>query len=640
MSYVQNLVGNRAPYRAVVAFVVFVHVGVLVWSALRHSPAGGEAGHLAAGISHWHFGRFDMFRVNPPLVRSVAAAPMFVVGPRIDWRSYSDVPGGRPEFHVGKDLLALNGERSFFFFALARWACVPFSLLGAYACFAWGRELYGDLAGVLALTLWCSSPNVVAHAQMITPDAGAAALGLAATYVFWRWLRRATWGRALMAGGLLGLAELTKTTWIVLFGLWPLLWALYRWNNAGAEDAGYQREREPQSTRPESEEKVPNREGSGRRTKSSWLRGAVQMAVILLVGLYVLNLGYGFEESFQKLGEHRFVSETLGGPKNDSQGFDSYQPRNRFAGTWLAHVPVPLPKDYLMGIDMQKSDFERKMWSYLRGQWRLGGWWYYYLYALAVKVPLGTWILALLALLVGLFRRGYAASWRDELVLLAPIAVVLTLVSSQTGFNHHLRYVLPIFPFAFIWMSKVARAFQFGHQKLAAVVVVAMAWSVGSSLWVYPHSLSYFNELVGGPTNGHAHLLNSNIDWGQDLLYLKRWLDQHAEARPLHLAFSGSYDAAVARIEYTLPPTEPRPGWHALSVNKIRSRTRRYEYFLRFRPVAMAGYSIYIYHVTLDEANRVRRELGLPELPAPQPRLEDLLGTSQRTSVSPTSRAT
>ena len=37
-------------------------------------------------------------------------------------------------------------------------------------------------------------------------------------------------------------------------------------------------------------------------------------------------------------------------------------------------------------------------------------------------------------------------------------------------------------------------------------------------------------------------------------------------------------------------------------------------YFQRFQPVAMAGYSIYIYHITLDEANQARRELGLPEL--------------------------
>ncbi len=49
-------------------------------------------------------------------------------------------------------------------------------------------------------------------------------------------------------------------------------------------------------------------------------------------------------------------------------------------------------------------------------------------------------------------------------------------------------------------------------------------------------------------------------------------------------------------------------------MNNIYSRDRQYRYFLNFEPVAMAGYSIYIYHITLDEANQVRRELGLKEL--------------------------
>lgn len=69
-------------------------------------------------------------------------------------------------------------------------------------------------------------------------------------------------------------------------------------------------------------------------------------------------------------------------------------------------MPVPLPKSYVTGIDLQKSDFERKMPSHLGGEWRMGGWWYYYLYALAIKVPLGAWMLVLLALLVGLFGPG------------------------------------------------------------------------------------------------------------------------------------------------------------------------------------------------------------------------------------------
>jgi hypothetical protein len=180
------------------------------------------------------------------------------------------------------------------------------------------------------------------------------------------------------------------------------------------------------------------------------------------------------------------------------------------------------------------------------------------------------------------------------------------------------------------------------HRGLAFAAAGAFVWSVGSSLWVYPHSLSYFNELAGGP----KHLIHSNVDWGQDLLFLKRWLDEHPEARPLKLAYFGYFDPIHADIEYSAPEpmaaTDPilagegdspillpghrkigtvpavsderriPPGWYAISVNFVRGfpyqiykgdGTRGFlpqgalAAFQNLEPVATAGYSIYIYHV-------------------------------------------
>lgn len=139
-------------------------------------------------------------RVNPPLVRMVATVPVLLAAPKKDWSHYDASVGARSERSIRGDFIAANGERIFWLHTLARWACLPFSLLGAYVCFRWARELYGDLAGMLVLTLWCLSPNVIAHAQMITPDAGATAMGVAAVYLFWRWLKGPTWARALAAG--------------------------------------------------------------------------------------------------------------------------------------------------------------------------------------------------------------------------------------------------------------------------------------------------------------------------------------------------------------------------------------------------------------------------------------------------------
>lgn len=632
----------------VVLLLLLGHAGLLAWSATRHSPSIDEVGHLPAGLSHWHLGRFDLYRVNPPLIRLVAALPVLLARPATDWSRLAEGDQGRPEFRMGEEFIAANVHLSFWYFTLARWSCIPFSLLGGFICFLWARDLYGRLAGFLALTLWCFCPNVLGNAQMITPDVGAAALGVTAGYTFWRWLRRPRWSRAAVAGIILGLAELTKTTWIVFFGLWPLLWLAWRWTNS-----------------------------THRAFPRLACRSEIgQLGFLLLLAFYTLNLGYGFEGSFEPLGHYDFVSDLFRGPK-----LPMPQSRNRFQSGWVGSVPVPLPRHYLLGIDRQRMDFERTIRSYLRGEWRQGGWWYYYLYGLAVKVPLGTWLILLLAGSLTLLGRVPLAAWRDEMVMLAPAAAVLILVSSQTGFNHHLRYVLPAFPFAFVWASKVAQTAVWKMRYAPAVVCGGLLWSVSSSLAVYPHSLAYFNEAAGGPMNGHAHLVDSNIDWGQDLLYLKRWLDEHPEARPLGLAYFGHFDPRVAGVEFSLPPKNPttaqqatavqnvlavgasvvglvcsprgpapflaasalfpgrtsvedfgpHPGWYAVSVGVLRGlqfplhdgRGKAifvdgpwYTYFQRLRPVATAGYSIYIYHIDLEEANRVRQELGLPLLPA------------------------
>ena len=247
-----------------------------------------------------------------------------------------------------------------------------------------------------------------------------------------------------------------------------------------------------------------------------------------------------------------------------------------------------------------------------------------------MKVPLGTWLLILLGSACMSFFREYRLPWRSELILLLPGAAVFLLASSQTGFSHHMRYVLPAFPFVFISASRVARSLLLQHWSIAAVAGAGIAWSVASSIWIYPHSLSYFNESIGGPANGEFHLIDSNIDWGQDLFFLKRWLDDHPEARPLGIAYFPSViPPELAGIPRRWPRMDPRspgltdtivdgvgpePGWYAISVNELHVRRRSYAYFLEFQPVARAGYSIVIYHITSDQANDVRRKLGLPTL--------------------------
>jgi hypothetical protein len=591
-----------------VVTLLLIQTGLLGWAATRHSPGIDEVGHLAAGLHHWTTGTFDLYRVNPPLVRCVATIPLVVLGVGLPEGDLDTDSPARPEFVLGRRLIDQNGERAFGHFTIARWACIPFALLGTATIYCWGSALYGRAAGLLSAGMWIFCPNVLANAQMITPDTGATALGLAACYLFWRWVRRPNWTFAFLAGATLGLAELSKTTLVLLVPVWMASWAIYVFRR-------------------------PVRAEPGRWSEIK------QLATAMVIALYVLNVGYGFEDVGIPLGEYRFVSGTLTAETEEGRTV------NRFAGTWVGRVPVLLPRNYVQGVDVQKWDFESGMRSYLRGEWRTEGWWYYYLYGLLVKTPLGTLAVFGMAVVSRALPVGPQPGWRDELVLLLPGLAVLAFVSSQTGFNHHLRYVLPALPFLFVWVGRVASYAGPGRPLWRSAVGAATLGMVVSSLVVYPHSMSYFHEAVGGPYRGSEHLVDSNIDWGQDLLYLRRWVDGHPEARPLGLAYFGYVDPRVAGIEFKLPPkgstdpadflepprdeVGPRPGWYAVSVNVLRGchysladgnggtefiEGDCYDYFLRFRPVASAGYSIWIYHLEPDECDRVRVDMGLPPL--------------------------
>ena len=242
---------------------------------------------------------------------------------------------------------------------------MPFSILGGYICFCSGRELYEVYAGFLALTLWCFCPYVLGHGSLITPDVPAAALGLAVSYVFWRWLREPSWELAFFAGLVLGLAELTKFTLLVFYPLWLLMWGIYRVSQWNGE------------------------KGTGAICRNGPPGAAHKIDPVLFFPAMVARsnptvVDDGTQRACSqcRLQLRGFLPAIRRLPISDSN-VDWCCPladvpkgaMNRFAGTWLGEWPVPLPKNYLQGIDTQKLDFERGRRSYLHGQWKdKGGW--------------------------------------------------------------------------------------------------------------------------------------------------------------------------------------------------------------------------------------------------------------------------
>ncbi len=251
---------------------------------------------------------------------------------------------------------------------------------------------------------------------------------------------------------------------------------------------------------------------------------------------------------------------------------------------------------YIDGVKLMLDQSRQGRPSFLFGQYGQG-WWYYFPVAFAIKMPIPTIIVFALAIL--LFLRKCR---NEELYLVLPAALLFT-AFMLNKINIGFRHVLPVLPFLYIlsgrlWQQKIILQ---KKNIMPAVCCLLVAWLVVETALIYPHFLAYFNEFVG-PRNGYKYLSDSNIDWGQDLKGLKKWMDTN-NVKEVTLGYWG-YDSTGLRnisVSRSLECYET-PGIIAISVNKLNgfdpgdySCT---EWLRKYEPIDSVGYSILIYNIT------------------------------------------
>jgi hypothetical protein len=294
-------------------------------------------------------------------------------------------------------------------------------------------------------------------------------------------------------------------------------------------------------------------------------------------------------------------------------------------GAWITVLAAygfsgfPLPAPLLEGVRFQiAASSAGEFPAFLNGRWSQTGWWYYYLVALVLKTPIPTLVLLLVGLFVIARQRLRGAG---DLWMLLPPLFLLYLLSFHYGKNYGVRYLLPAFPFFLLIAGRgvdfLVRAGRYGP----ALVGVLLAWQLAACTLVAPHHLAYFNEFAGGPDAARRHLLDSNLDWGQDLGALKTYLDKRG-TKQICLGYFGHVDPHLYGIDYTFPPTQPTPGRCAISANFLAGypygityagervlgvRKGMWSWYDRLRPTARVGRSIYVFDVTADDVARLGR---------------------------------
>ena len=345
---------------------------------------------------------------------------------------------------------------------------------------------------------------------------------------------------------------------------------------------------------------------------------ARQWLAAMAVALLVINASYLFRGTGTALKDLPFASGRMVTVQR--------------ALTVVGWCPVPLPRDYIAAFDRLALDLERKHPVYLDGEWRDRPFARYYAAALSYKLPLSALVLILVATATLAWPRPNTLDRRRAVCLLIAAAILPVLASGSAN-QIGVRYVLPTRPLLHLFAGQAARWLSDSRRRVVWLIVWAATLTAPLALRFHPHHLAYFNVLAGGPARGGWHLVDSNIDWGQDLHALKAFMDER-QLHEIGLAYFGTVVPARIGINATpLPSRFPQPGWYAVSVNFVHGRPHairdqngdrtqvgigEFGYFRFFEPVARIGYSIDVYHLTdrdIARYSHALRQLNQPTTP-------------------------
>jgi 4-amino-4-deoxy-L-arabinose transferase-like glycosyltransferase len=554
-----------------------------------YSNTWDEPEHLAAGIELLDKGRYEYDTEHPPIVRALMALGPYLAGAR----SFgTPPPDGVLE---GVDIL-YTGAHYDLYLTLARLGTLPFLVMLLFSAWLWARRLTrSEGEALLAVLLLASVPPVLGHAALATLDVAAAGTVLLALYALQCWLDSARWRDAVFFGVTAGVAVGAKFSAIPFLVLGFVVLTVAQWAVR----------RQPVVVSGARVGRVAAAERGGpafaiveaRQFDVSLVRTRlVGLALIVVMAMVPLAIAYGVRSPGANVVAHKFDWAIVFLQHERGISHD--------AGVLLQHLWLPTwVKGFLEGIIALKAHNDSGHLSFLLGQQRSTGWWYFYLVALAAKTPIPLLVCGPIGMVV-MAREGWQArdAWR-----LAPLLLFLTLLAFASAFSHiniGIRHVLVLYPFMALGAAHLL-ALAWGVLRKAAlgplavvgqgVLVVLVGWQMLTLWTANPDYLPYFNEAVAHP---EQVLVDSDLDWGQDL----RRLEQRAaeiKIPKLNLAYRGTANLARESLPpyVIMPPWKPVTGWVAISALAVVHDPKGYAWLDAYKPLELVGKTIELYYI-------------------------------------------
>ena len=497
-------------------------------SAYRDSDVVDEAYHLRNGYIFLKTGVLPVETEHPPLAQVISALPLLPLHLRTH-------PAGSETrdaaWQSASGFLYDNTSPAETILLAGRSAKILLTLAFGCVLVWWVRRRFGPAAALAALLLFAFDPSVLAHGHLATTDL-AAAFGFFAGCIAWdAFLARGDARSAFLCGLVTGAAIAVKFSALLLPALYVAMYFLYGFQQAAAL-------------------KPP----AWRISPGNLCKSLAALAVGIALAIYA---SYGFET------RPLFTGELAATPFSEVLAANHYThpivpvlARHPALMRWLNQAavsrPIPAPSFFRGFLSVSRHNALGHNTYFLQQRSGTGGFWYYFPVLFRVKSPTGLVMLlplALAAVLLLMFQAGpreaifkVLRARRGWLVLTVPPLVYFT-ISTTSRINIGIRHILPVYPFVFVWIA--AALFADRRTVLPALLrwsgVACLALVAVESAAAFPRYISFFNWPSGGREQGWKYVVDSNLDWGQDMKRLQAYLLRRNAAGNVCLAnFSGA----------------------------------------------------------------------------------------------------
>jgi len=531
------------PWWVLPSLLLFVYLAQCSWFIRTQSLTYDEPVHIAEGLDAWRNGRFEQYNDHPSLSRLLCTLPV------IDDKWQVEVQQLHEGFQVPRiapDPIELAGRTR-------RVNTILGFLLGLLIWTA-AAQLFSRTAANLALALFAFSPSLIAHFSLTTTDGAATLLIFATACQLVRWRRSPGWRETILFGVVLGLLLLSKFSTAPMFVM-ALVWMLI--------------------IKPKWMEWNP--------LCWNWTR----TLVVALLAFFVVWAGYFFHVSHLSIHDGTLTASF---PHWNEEIVKPVRT------TLSLEVPVPAG-EYIEGFREVARHNRHGQPAYFLGNISpTGGWKLYYPVAILLKWPTVVLILAITGFLLAGSRRVRVPS---DLWIMTSFPAIYFLLAVFAHFNIGERHVLPLYPFALLFAVAVWQRVS-RHRWAILLAVAVLTLNVADVLRFAPDYLSYFS-IVTRPYDSYRLLSDSNLDWGQGLLAVRDYEQEHP-ARQTWLAYFGSVNPGLYGIRARpLAENERGSGDVIVSATALSGQFLKdpnaYRWLLQYPRVATLNHSMYVFRV-------------------------------------------